>query len=268
MSRIPLPVLPSARNHISYSALSTFTACPLRYHFRYVQGLPEETVGAGLVLGAGMHRGLQHHFEQLLAGLPAPSLDLLLDIFWEEWRCHEHQEILFGKGEDLKSVGGLAERLFHAFQQSSFSQPEGKILAVEEELRGELIPGLPDFLARLDLILETDQFLTVVDFKTARYAWTPEHVAEGAGQLLLYGELAKNMSTGKPLKLEFAVLIKTKEPSLTVHPIPESLLHPARAKRVAEQVWRAIQAGNVYPNPSPLHCPTCPYRSPCRTWGG
>jgi CRISPR/Cas system-associated exonuclease Cas4 (RecB family) len=256
------------RNHISYSSLSTFAACPLRYYFRYVLGLPEKTAMASLVLGAGIHKGLQHHFEQLLAGKPPPRLGTLLDIFWDSWHGHSHQDISFGKGEDLNSTGRLAERLFRAFQESSFSRPEGRIIAVEEELRGEIIPGLPDLLARVDLMVDAGEALEVIDFKTARSAWTSDHAADAADQLVLYGELAKDLSDGKPLRLQFAVLTKTKTPQLVLHTVARDAQRVARTKQVVRRVWSAIQEEIFYPAPSPLNCCNCPYREPCRAWPG
>jgi hypothetical protein len=66
------------------------------------------------------------------------------------------QAVVFGKTEDIRTIGHLAERLIRTFRESAFARPDGTIIAVEEELRGELIPGLPDLLARVDLIVETD----------------------------------------------------------------------------------------------------------------
>jgi CRISPR/Cas system-associated exonuclease Cas4 (RecB family) len=257
------------RDHISYSSLTTFQACPLRYYFKYVLGLTKETIASSLVLGAAVHAALQFHFEQLLAGNPAPDLDTLLGAFWEAWHLHDDQQtILFAKSEDLSSIGRLADRMPRTFQQSSFAQPQGRIIAAEEELRGELMPGLPDLLARVDLIVETETALELVDFKTARTAWSAEHVADSAGQQLLYGELAKALSDGKPLRLGFAVLTKTRFPDLTVHAVPVAPRQVERTKQVVERVWRAIEAGHFYPAPSAMNCPSCPYREPCRAWSG
>ena len=72
-----------------------------------------------------------------------------------------------------------------AFESSDLSVPEGRILAVEEELRGNLIPGLPDILARIDLIVETPRELVIADLKTSRTRWHAENVEEASPQLLL-----------------------------------------------------------------------------------
>ena len=33
-------------------------------------------------------------------------------------------------------------------------------------------------------------------------------------------------------------------------------------------IFFAIEAEHFYPSPSPLNCPGCPYRKPCRAWRG
>lgn len=165
-------------------------------------------------------------------------------------------------------MGHLAERMFRAFQNSDFARPEGTIIAVEEELRGELVPGLPDLLARLDLIVATDEALIVTDFKTARSQWNGDHVDEAADQLIIYHELVKNLADHKPVQLAFAVLTKTKVPELTVHPVPVEPQRVERTRRLLSCIWQAMQAGHYYPSPGPVKCPACPYRQPCREWTG
>jgi CRISPR/Cas system-associated exonuclease Cas4 (RecB family) len=254
------------RDYISYSAINTFQQCPLRFYFRYVLGLPEKTIAASLLFGQAMHRAAQFHFEQVLVGNSVSNLDTLLEVFWDAWKSKEPAPVVFNKTEDINAVGKLADRLLRAFLESDFSQPAGTIIGVEEELRGELVPGCPDLLARVDLLIETEDALIVQDFKTSRNAWSHDHVVDSAPQLLLYSELAKSLIPGKTLRLEFAVLAKTKLPSLVMHDVAVDSGQIQRTKRVVQQVWRAIQAGNFYPNPSPLNCPSCPFREPCRVW--
>jgi CRISPR/Cas system-associated exonuclease Cas4 (RecB family) len=256
------------REYISYSRIATFQACPLKFHFRYNLGLPQETIAASLVYGSSFHAALEHHFNELLAGNPAPGLDLLLDVFWDTWRLHEDKEIKFARTEGLNSMGHLADRMFRAFQASDLANPAGTIIGVEEEMIGELIPGIPELLARVDLLVDDGDSLVLTDFKTSRGAWSPDHVMDSAGQLLLYHELAKPLAEGRPIKLAFALFTKTAAAQVVLHQVPVDPHQVERTKTIVETVWRSIEAGNYYPNPSVMQCPSCPYREPCRAWRG
>jgi CRISPR/Cas system-associated exonuclease Cas4 (RecB family) len=114
----------------------------------------------------------------------------------------------------------------------------------------------------------SEEAIEITDFKTARSQWSLERVDEVAPQLLLYSELAKPLSDGKPLRLAFAVITKTKAPALNLHPVNVNVFQVERTKRVVERIWKAIQAGHFYPNPSTMNCPSCPYRKACRAWSG
>lgn len=259
---------PKAFDHISYSAVSTFQACPLRFYFRYVLGLPERTISSSLVMGSALHRAVQYHFERLLVGDTQTDLDTLLAVFQDAWDGYSEQAIAFGKREDRDTLGRMADRLLSAFLHSNFARPNGVILGVEEELRGQIVPGCPDLLARVDLIIDTGSELVVSDFKSSRTSWSDDKVEDIAPQLLLYSELVKPLADGKPIKLSFAVLTKTKIPVLTVHDVPFDDKQVVRTKRTVERVWNAIQAGHFFPNPSPMNCGSCPFREPCRRWVG
>lgn len=265
---LPVRAPPRTFDHISYSAVSTFQQCPLRFYFHYIRGLPEATVSSSLVMGTALHRAIQNHFERQLEGQPDADVATLMDAFQEGWDSYMDQRILFGKGEDRNTLVHMAERLLAAFLRSDFSRPPGVILGVEEELRGAIVPGCPDLLARLDLIVDTGHELIVSDFKSSRCAWSDYKVEDLAPQLLLYSELVKPMADGRPIKLSFAVLTKTKLPVLTLHEVPFDEGRVERTKKVVERVWQAIQSGHFYPNPSPLTCGSCPYRQPCSRWRG
>jgi len=178
------------------------------------------------------------------------SLDTLLDVFWSTWHERDGQVVLFNKGDEVNSIGHMADRMFRAFQASSFARPSGTIIGVEEELRGQIIQGLPNLLARVDLMVDEADALVIYDFKSTRSSWSEDQVTDAAGQLLLYRKLAKPMADGKP------------------HDVPVNSHQVERTKRIVERVWRSIQAGHFFPAPSPLNCHSCPYRSPCRAWKG
>ncbi|REK28168.1 MAG: PD-(D/E)XK nuclease family protein, partial [Planctomycetota bacterium] len=231
------------RDYISWSALSTYQSCPLRFYFRYVRGLPETTVSSSLVFGAAIHAAVQFHYEELLAGAEPPDLDTLLAVYQAEWKERDQQAIRFGQKETVDSLSQLAERVLTAFQASETAVENGRIVAVEETLRGEIIPGVPDLLARIDLVTETDDAVTVTDFKTSRSRWSAEQAAINADQLLLYSELLREIAPGKPLRLQFVVVTKTKQPAVEAIDVPYDPQQVERTRRIAEEVWQSIEAG-------------------------
>jgi len=258
----------TGRDYISWSAISTYRSCPLRYFFRYCERLPEECVSASLVFGGAIHAAVQYWFEQLMAGHVEPDLDTQLDVYRDAWRERETAEVLFSKGDNANTLGALAERMLAAFRASQFARPAGMILGVEEQLRSPIIPGCPDVLARVDLIVDEGDALLVTDLKTARCRWTQHQAEDAAEQLLLYGELVNGMIRGRPVRLEFAVITKTKDPAVDRRVVVVDQRRIDQTRQTVGRVWRAIEGQHFYPSPSPSQCPTCEFREACRKWSG
>ena len=74
------------RDYISFSAISSYQSCPLKFKFRYMDQLPEDAVSAALVFGGAIHNAVEFHFNELMAGNTAPDLDTLLDVYQDAWR--------------------------------------------------------------------------------------------------------------------------------------------------------------------------------------
>ena len=240
----PLPPTKPTRDYLSYSAITTYQGCPLRYYFRYIVGLPEKTVSSSLVFGSAVHRAAELHFNELMAGNEPPSIDALVGEYDRHWNESDPQAVQFGKDDDLESL----------------------IIGVEEELRGNIVAGCPDLLGRIDLIVETADALLVTDLKTSRSRWSREQADDSAGQLLLYHELVRSFARRKRVRLQFAVLTKTKEPAVDLHEVSATLRAVDRTKRIVERVWKAIDNQVFYPAPSPMQCAGCSFREQCRGW--
>lgn len=258
----------TGRDYLSYSAVSTYQACPLRYYFRYIQALPEAFVSSSLVFGSAIHAGLEHFYRELMQGNRTPALESLNDAYQAAWQSFGDRPIRYGNDETRSSLDNLANRILTTFHSSELPAAPGRVLGIEEEFRGELIPGCPEILARVDLLVETPDALVVTDFKTSRSRWSAGHVEEAAGQLLLYHDLVRPLSDGRPIRLEFVVVTKTKVPDLTRHPVTFDRRQIERTKRIFKRVWTAIQSGLFYPSPSAMNCGGCPFRAPCREWNG
>ena len=188
----------TGRAYTSWSAISCYCACPLRYDFKYCENLPEPTVSAALAFGGAFHRACEHQYRELLEGRPAPALDALMAAYNDAWAEHDGKAIQYGKDDDRSTLDDLAGRMLGAFQASDVANPPGTIIGIEEELTGELVPGVPDLLARVDLLVDAGDHILITDLKTARSRWSQEQARESAGQLLLYHELAKPMADGRP----------------------------------------------------------------------
>ena len=106
-------------------------------------------------------------------------------------------------------------------QASEFGRPAGTIIGIEEELRGELLPGVPDLLARMDLLVD-DGDGPILDRPQDR----PQAVEPGAGARL--GRATAPYTTrwpspwpgdGRPIRLAFVVLTKTKTLEVCWHEV-------------------------------------------------
>ncbi len=166
---------PTERDYLSYSSITTYQSCPLRWFFRYVVGLPERTVSSSLVFGSAIHQAVELHFNELLVGNDPPTLDALLGEYDRYWQETDENVVKYGKDDSRESLALLAQRMLAAFQASSLAMPEGHIIGVEEQLRGRVIDGCPDLLGRIDLLVETSRELIVTDLKTARGHVGPGH---------------------------------------------------------------------------------------------
>jgi RecB family exonuclease len=258
---------PPVRDYLSFSAIRTYQNCPLRYYFRYIAGLPEKTVSASLVFGAGIHRAIERHFQDRLAGNEAPTLNEMLEVYGQEW-AERGDEVQHIPDAEKMALAETAGRMLAEFQGHAMAWPEGKILAVEETLRGPVVPGLPDLLGRVDLIVEEPDALVIHDWKTSRSRWNTDQLHDAAEQLLLYAELASDFAPGKQVKLAFSVLTKTKSVNIDQHVLSVLPQQADRMKRIVERVWDAIEAQHFYPSPSPMGCAGCPFRGSCQTWPG
>lgn len=256
-----------SRDYVSWSAINTYLQCPLRYRFRYVDQLPEEFVNGALVFGQAIHAALEAYFRHYEAAGKSLGLDPLLEAYHDTWRQRELAQVRFGAHDDLNSFRVLAEKMLTVFLPHDLAQPLGAIIGVEKELRSRLIDEAPDLLARLDLVVDEPEAVMVTDFKTSRSRWSAADVELAAGQVLLYGELVR-LALDRPVRLQFAVLTKTKQPELKIHEVANDAGRTARQQALIRRVWRSIQGGHFYPHPSAMNCPTCPFQSACRDWGG
>ena len=75
----------TGRDYISYSAISTYQRCPLRYFFAYVAGLEPEFKAAALIFGGAIHAAIEQHHRRAFEGASLPAIDGLMAAYDQAW---------------------------------------------------------------------------------------------------------------------------------------------------------------------------------------
>ncbi len=148
--------------HLSYSQISTYLTCPLRYKLHYVDLIPPAFTSAALTFGSSIHEAVAAYYQSRLEGDPIRP-DQMLDVYRDTWRNAEG--VKFFNGDNEESLLKKAEQLISVFHEQV--DPHVTVLGVEEFFEFN-IEGVPPFQGYIDLIEESPEgIITVADLKTA-----------------------------------------------------------------------------------------------------
>ncbi len=274
--RVSLPLSPNqralartGRPHISYSEIRTYQACPLKWHYQYVERAKPEQISAAMLLGTCTHAMIQRVLEAQIGSDPLPTIDELMDIYRNAWAIEAADVLIqYAKDQDAETRKTTARRMIEAFLATDLACPAGVIVGIEENSTVELARDLPDLAGRVDLITYAEGVLTVTDFKTARATPTDEAADEAGEQLILYAQGCQPIANelGATIRLRFIYISKTKEPKVEAIEVTLDNSRTHRSKAIIRQVFKAILSGIVYPAPSPMNCTGCPFKQRCRRW--
>jgi putative RecB family exonuclease len=194
--------------YLSYSQISTYMACPLKYKFHYMDTVEPEFTPVSLAFGAAIHEAVATYYQNRLEGNNLSPSEML-GVYRHEWRKQEN--IRFFNGDNESSLCIKAEQLLSVFHASI--DPTTTILGVEERFDMPM-ENMPSFLGFIDLI-EQDSAgnITIVDLKTASKKPTDTNVHQNL-QLTAYSLGARALGfNGPETKCRLDVLTKTKAPS-------------------------------------------------------
>ena len=257
----------SVRPHWSYSAITQYLRCPMQYFFQRVIGIPSRSIGTGLVMGSAVHAGLAEYHRRLQQK-EAIDTTAILKSFQDCWDEKESNEtILFRDGDTRNDSIAQGVHLLELYLREP--PPEG-IVAVEQRILVPLYNSQGEYLetplvAITDLITETDQDLTVREFKTSGRAYSESEV-ETSLQPTCYVHAVRE-TLGRDANVEYTILIKTKSPKIQRLQTSRYAEDCGRLGDLVQTIQRAIDLGIFYPVESPMNCSTCAYRQQCRAWG-
>ena len=255
------------RPHWSYSAITQYLRCPLQYFFQRVLGLPSHSIGMGLALGSAVHAGLAEYHRRLQQK-ESIDTEAILKTFHDCWDEKElHETIQYRDGDTREDSVEQGVHLLEIYLKEP--PPEG-IVAIEQRILVPLYNSQGEYLetplvAITDLITETNEELTVREFKTSGRAYSPSDVASSL-QPTCYVHAVRE-TLGREANVEYTVLIKTKTPKIQRLQTSRYAEDCGRLGDLVQTIQRGVDLGIFYPVESAMNCSTCPYRQPCREWG-
>lgn len=259
--------------HISYSQISTYRMCPLKYRFNYVDCLQPEFTPAALPFGSSVHEALAFYYRGLRDYKKPYSLEAILDVFETDWNLQNecNENIAFDNGDTKESILKKGLEMLKTFYTSVHP---GEILAVEVEfsLKHDNNNGhtkaLPlPIVGTIDLIERTSEGVIAVDHKTAARKYSDNKVDDDL-QLTVYTcALSRSKLTNgdKEFYARFDVLTKTKSPELISYYTTRNDNDFRKLMKLVREICYAIDQGVFFPNPG-WQCGSCQYASECKKW--
>ena len=227
------------RPYYSPSQINMFTRCPQQYEFRYMQGLKNPPVGL-MVQGSAGHKAAEHNFVRKMATGEDEPLDVVSDVFSDEFdeRVKLEQPI-FEEGQKssvLKDQGIEMVQAHHTVIAPSI-QP------AEIEQKYVVNAGEYDILGYLDLV---EQNGVIVDLKY-KARTPPQDDLDSDIQFTAYA-MMRMVATGVPkqdMRMDIVLRQKT---------IRTAQLHTTRIPKQADWLFKitdamhqSVQAGIFVP---------------------
>jgi putative RecB family exonuclease len=257
-------------NHISYTQISTYLACPLKYSFQYVEQVPWPFKPEGLIFGSAIHQALEHYYNGRKEGrdVPLGEMIALYDAAWEKETTENAITIRFKNGNTRDSLFDTAEAMLETFLATV---KPGEILAVEQPFSVEIIDPVSNeklsvpLEGRIDLIERIPSGIAVIDHKTAAKKYDDERVANDL-QLTAYSYvMSRQGHDPEDITLRFDVLMKNGNCSFLSYPTFRTQKDHVRLFKTAQSVTRGIEAGAFYPQKSWM-CNDCVFAGECGKW--
>lgn len=255
------------RPHWSFSSLNQYLRCPLQFFFQRILGLPQTSVGSGLVLGSAVHTALED-YHRALQQEHTLNRDALQQSFLTAWESRANEtEIHFKNGDSKADSVAQGISLIETYLREP---PPQNIVAVEQcfispvhNSRGEFLET--PIVAITDLITADGDTLKVREFKTSGRAYSQIETDTSLQPACYVNAVQQYYS--QPAHVEYTVLVKTKTPRVQRVETQRNDDDLGRLGDLIETVERGVRNDIFYPVESPLNCSTCSFRQPCREWG-
>ena len=261
-----------AQLHISYSQLSTFLLCPMKYAHNYVWGTPQESKPVALILGRAVHKAAQVFYNRLKQANNFPAVDEICDTFkadFDEGVKHTDVEITFKDGETVQTVrdqGLEFVRLFHSqIRPQEIAAVELPFsVAVPDIFNGK--GNLPVRLTGIFDLIERDSQGTylIAELKTSAQRFSSLKL-EYDLQATVYSYALSKLrlsTTESSCLVRYDVLIKNKKPVFEHYFVSRTEKDYEKLIHLINHVLKAIEA-RVFYRQTGWQCADCQFKQAC-----
>lgn len=227
--------------HLSFSSISKYLACPRSWKFKYIEQQPEKKSSA-LAFGSAFHETIEKYVIK--------TTDLNIFTLWAEAWGKQSETVTLDEGDTLESLQNEGIRMFTSpkvmYEINAIQSPQ----AIELPVR-LTVPGVPvPVIGFIDIVTADG---VIGDIKTAKSKW-PEDKARNSLQPLFYLAACQQMGIATPMKFRHYVFVKTKEPQVQVI---ETEYKPAQLLflfSLIQNVWKSIDAEAFHESPDGWLC--------------
>ena len=244
-SLFPMP----ERLRLSFSQISTYQTCGLKYKFQYVYKIPTAPKGY-YTYGSVQHEVLEEFFDKVKRGEEV-SAETLKRLYEKHWRDEGYPDTLQQREYKKRGYEELTE--FYERNKDVLRAP----LALEEnfsfEIGKHLVSGRID---RVDLL--HDEKIEVIDYKTGKPR--DQKNADDSLQLSIYAMGAREKFKKDPALLSFYYLTSNEKVSSerTEDELEET-------KEEVLKVADSILGRDFHPTKG-FHCDWCDFKPICPEW--
>jgi len=252
---------------ISYSGLTCYINCPLKYQFKYINKIVPEKVSANIACGKSIHSALSFYYTQI-RNKSKPKSEQVVDVYHQFYEAAEAEGVNYN-GQQKNEIAETATNLLKLYCETV--KPPKKIDGIDLELRTPITnPSSGETLSGYELLGYIDLFAdkTVYDFKTAKTSKSQQDLDNDL-QLSLYA-LAVLLSPEYSYipKLTFQVLLKQVKPKIQE-------ISTTRKYDDFNRLFKIIQ-GFIKNTENPdtqylpvqsFYCYGCEYAFYCQRWG-
>jgi putative RecB family exonuclease len=261
-----------AQLHFSYSQLSTFLICPMKYAHQYVWGTQPETKPIALPFGKAVHKAAEAYYRSLKDTgeiIPVDKVIATFETVFDNDMKSSEVELTLKEGE---TIGALREQGIELLKLFHGEVRPQKIAAVEFPFTvslPDILNGGGDLPIKLvgyfDLVERDDQgTYLIAELKTSGQRFSSLRL-EYDLQATVYSYAMRRLKVAtseNSCLVRYDVLLKTKKPAFEHYFVTRTESDHKRLIHLINHVLRAIELRVFYRNTS-WACSDCQFKKAC-----